>query len=367
MSDGIDKAASAFESAIGGEENAPSKMAMDEMFPHLSNKEEDLSAGGDNDSDYDGNFEKPKTKFAKNPAKVEQNDDFSFEDINLDDNEYEEIEEEDEEDNKPDDSEEGDSDEDGDIPKDLLAHEFEIVVDGEPQVVKLTEALQGYTRTKTFHQRMNKINEDRAMLQREAQVLVADRQKYITMIDSLQKQLDSLVPEEPDWDALLKTDPTKYASMQKQYRDYYTQRKVIDDTRAKVEREQQQAQEEEYKKYVNEENKKTLRLVKSWATDKKALARDFKSMTRTAKSVGFSDKEVTEVVDHRMIAILLKASRYDKMMASKNRITAVKTNPAKSGAGSKGTAPKALAGASRQLSKTGSIDDAADVFTQIIR
>ena len=50
--------------------------------------------------------------------------------------------------------------------------------------------------------------------------------------------------------------------------------------------------------------------------DKPALEKEIASMRRTAFAAGFSEQEVATVYDPRMLGILRKASKYDRMMAA---------------------------------------------------
>jgi hypothetical protein len=76
------------------------------------------------------------------------------------------------------------------------------------------------------------------------------------------------------------------------------------------------------------------------------------------------------VKDSRMVSILLKAAKYDRITGTRPKqvVPVVKNNQktAKPGVGSKRTAPKVNQRAMDRLSRTGSLEDAASVFTSII-
>ena len=85
-------------------------------------------------------------------------------------------------------------------------------------------------------------------------------------------------------------------------------------------------------------------------------------MKKTAMSAGFSEKEVDTVYDHRMLTILRKASKYDRMMASKPKPNKPVVKSLSPGNANRQAVPKEQAKASQRLRKTGSLEDAASVF-----
>ena len=104
--------------------------------------------------------------------------------------------------------------------------------------------------------------------------------------------------------------------------------------------------------------------------DKAALEKEIASMRRTAFAAGFSEQEVATVYDPRMLSILRKASKYDRMMAAAKPRAEVpgKGRTLTPGAATPlGNAPRrGLDEAQRRLASSGRLDDAADVFRRIL-
>jgi len=94
------------------------------------------------------------------------------------------------------------------------------------------------------------------------------------------------------------------------------------------------------------------------------------SMRRTAISNGFTEEELSQVYDSRMLQVLLKASKYDRMMAAKPKpvIRQPQGKPIAPGAGSakQRTAQSGVSSAMKRLNRTGRMEDAAIVFDQIL-
>lgn len=283
---------------------------------------------------------------------------------------------EDEDDENEDEREEGDEDEESDKPKkkgeeddedddELLSQEVTIMVDGEETTVTLKEAIQGYQRRETFHRRMNAVNEAEQELLRQANNVVQSRGKVNELLAEAQAILDAVLPQEPNWDDLFAKDPANARALQKQFDGVKAK---IDAARSKaktVDTEQQAVDTAELKKFVDKEFKIFASTAK-WK-DRGEMEKDLSSMRRTALAVGFTEQEAASVYDSRMLNILRKASKYDRMMANRPKLEKSSKTPVTPGAGrANRTAPKGLSSAQKQLSRTGSVEDAGRVFEQLL-
>jgi hypothetical protein len=270
----------------------------------------------------------------------------------------------DERDGEDENDEEGDDEDDSD---DLMAREFDITVDGEETKVSLGEALQGYIRQKTFDQRMNFANSAYQEVTELAGNVVQMRQDVDAKLAEAEDILKSLIPTEPNWDELFAKNPAEARALQKQYEGLQGKLKEISDKRKANAASAQQDDLTNTVNYRNREAKKFAGIAK-WDSVK-SREKDLASMTRTALSSGFSPDEVKQVMDSRMLHILLKASKYDRMMAAKPKPTNIRQQqrPANPGAGRTRTAPKGNDRAMKTLQRTGSVEAAASVFEGILK
>lgn len=362
---GLEDAALAFDVAIGNNEAPAEKSGNDDggskqrptesLFGAVGDLEIDEGSparGGGDDLPVEGE-KKPKARREPDPEDYDEED--------------EQEKERAEDENGPEDDEGDDEgqepDEDDDDPtKDYV---YEVTVDGERIEVSLREALNGYVREKTFHQRMNQLDEIRGAVAREAGQLVADRKKYTELIDDMQKHLDLIIPKEPDWDAEYARDPKAARELQKKFEQYGAIREGLEKEKAEVAKDAEAKDGERWTNYVAAENKKIMSNNPGWK-DEKVMARDQGMMADTAQRAGFSLKEVQGMTDSRMVTILLKAAKWDKLQADRPKPIRRGAKPVTPGAGRTRTAPKGGDKAMRQLSRTGSVEDAADVFNQII-
>lgn len=339
---GLEEAALAFQGEISPtKSNAASKEAPERMFGNVGELEDDQDDQEDEGLDGNG-VPDPDIEGADDSDGVEDTDD------------------------QPDDIDEDDKDEPEEGQLDLDT-EVEVTVDGKPHTVKLGEALNGYIRTQTFHTRLNQLNEARNIIRREAAAVAGQRTKYTGLIETMERELEALTPKEPDWDVLYNEDPRKARELQKQFEQIKAVRAQLSKQKTDAKTESDTEDAARIKEYADTEFSKFISAVPSIKSNQD-LAKELQSMQRTGKAAGFTDEELRTVYDSRMLLILQKASKYDRMMAAKPKADQRGAKPVAPGAGTrKGTAPKGLAKANQRLSRSGSIDDAAAVFAQVIK
>jgi len=360
--EGIDEAAAAFDAEISsqrpaspraksngdGEERAA--RPTESMFPNLGNLEvddESPAKGGGDDDPEDAIYSEDEEGFEESEDEVDDADDAG---------EGKKKEE--------------DEDEDEDAEDEDLSVKYKITVDGEEKEVSVKEALEGYIRTETFHKRLSEIGENQQIINRAAAEVVQNYEYAKQMVDLMEGQLKELVPPEPDWDELFKADPAKARNLQKYYQQVETFKETLKKQREDANTKLTEHQNAQLKVYADQESLRFNRLnQKNWGTDPKKKLKDIQSMRRTALQEGFTEEEVKQVFDSRMLMVLLKASKYDRMIAARprpvQRTVAGKT--VTPGSGNKRTGRKGLTVAMKTLARTGSIHDAAPVFDEILR
>lgn len=272
-----------------------------------------------------------------------------------------------------DDAEDDDADgESGDVAtldEATLKQKVEVTVDGEPVAVTLKEALEGYVRTDTFHRRMNQLDEAKKVIRTAAADAVHNYEFATNLAKEMEAHMEAMLPKEPNWDEEFQKDAAKARELQKYYEkarafiaDLRTKQVEIADKQAKSNQTQLAAFAEEEAMRFAQMNSK------NW-TDPKKKAKDLASMRKTGLASGFSEKELSEVYDSRMLSVLLKASKYDRMMAARPKpIEPRGPKPVPPGAGSarSRTAQRGASTAMTRLNRTGSVEDAALVFDNII-
>jgi hypothetical protein len=257
----------------------------------------------------------------------------------------------------------------GDAEPDAEGEErYEVTVDGQPKEVSLKEALDGYIRTETFNQRMSQVGIASQQVSQEAQNVARMRDNYINQTAILEQEIMTLLPKEPDWDAEYSKDPKAAYELRKQYDAIAGKLTELRRSREAAANERQQEVARNTENYAKEQFAQFV--MEEKIPDEGALKKEISSMRRTAIAAGFAEHEVASVYDKRMLKILRKASRYDRLMATRPKAVI----PGKGKTLTPGNAPrvgnsgrKSIDEAQRRLANTGRLDDAASVFERILR
>jgi transcription termination factor NusB len=373
MADGIDEAAAAFTEVIKSETSRPSPARsngktkdtgtgpQESLFSsvgELEVDEESPSKGGGDDDEETVLYGKDQGSEddSRGPRKGEKED----------------SEGDDDESDGDDADDDGDADEDEGtgIPEDQLQTKVEVTVDGEPVEVTLKEALEGYVRTETWHRRMNQLDEAKKIVRRAATDAVHNFEYSVNLAKEMEEYMNTMIPQEPDWDKEFAADPAKARDLQRYHEKAKAFRAELRAKQAEIVKKQQDSNAAQLATFVEEESAKFDNMNRKHWSDPKKKAKDLQSMRRTGLASGFTEEELSQVYDSRMLQVLLKASKYDRMMAAKPKpFVRPQGKPIPPGAGSakQRTAQKGVTSAMKRLNRTGSIDDAAVVFDQLIQ
>ena len=98
---------------------------------------------------------------------------------------------------------------------------YEITVDGQKYEISLNEALNGYIRQATFHQRMSQVTQAQHELEAERTQLQQGWAWWSKERADLEEDQKNLIPAEPNWDQLFAENPQHAHGMQKIYQALY--------------------------------------------------------------------------------------------------------------------------------------------------
>jgi hypothetical protein len=250
-----------------------------------------------------------------------------------------------------------------------LNRKVEVTVDGAPVEVTLKEALEGYVRTATFHQRMNQLDEAKKIVRRAAADAVQNFEYSRNIASEMEAHMETMIPKEPNWDEEFQKDPAKARELQRYYEKANTFRSDLRAKMTETMKKQQELNQGQLQAFAEEETQKFEQANRKHWSDPKKKSKDLHSMRRTGLTAGFTEEELSQVYDSRMLQVLLKASKYDRMMAAKPKpFVRAQAKPIPPGAGSakQRTAQKGATSAMKRLNRTGSMEDAAVVFDQIV-
>jgi len=284
-----------------------------------------------------------------------------------DDSEDGDDDDDDEDDDDDDDSDEGDDEDDDDDSEGAEDNDadqtYTVKVDGKEVEVTLDEALAGWMRQSAFTKKTMAVAAERKQLAADAVGLRSERQEYANQLQVLEETIQALTPAEPDWDALRKEDPAKFADTFAAYQLRQKQIKAVQDERERVKGEQSEALKVAQDVDTADEREKLMLAFPEWKdADKKSVAQA--ALAQYAQSeYGFTEDDLAQVKDHRALIMLHKSMLWDNAQkkGSKARKKAKKVPTLKPGSSSKGKKSSKTKGADarKRLRKSGSVDDAA--------
>jgi len=248
---------------------------------------------------------------------------------------------------------------------------YRVKVSGEEVEVSLDELLNGYSRTADYQKKTQSLAEQRKSV--EAERIKIDeaaktRETYaqrLQVIEQLLQQQD----QGQDLASLKSEDPIAYAVAMAEKMERDKQLQAVQMEKQRVQQEQQSHQQALLQKHIQAEQQKLVEAIPEFKDEVKAevVRRDIRNY---AKSIGFSDQELSQVYDSRAVQTLYKAMQYEKLMANKGAATkkvatAPKTfRPGTSNPQSSET--EAMKKERATLQKTGNKRDAARIFERFL-
>lgn len=296
--------------------------------------------------------EKPEAKPAAKPEDVEDDDTpDETPDEPADPNEVED------EDEKPDET--------------PVARKHKVKVDGQELEVDEEELKKGYSRTQDYTRKTQAVADERKKFEAEEVAPVrAERQQYAERLNSLSEAIRSLVPdEEPDWEKVRATvSPAEYAEI---HASFQAQKGRLDRIRAEQKR-VQDLQIADARKQLDarlaDEESKLRQVMPEWADPEEGKA--FKGkLVAHAKSLGFTEADLSGVIDHRLIVLLNQSRELAELKARKPKVDE-KIDKAmdaiKPSGPSKAKKATDVEKAQRRLAKSGSVEDGAALISKLI-
>lgn len=245
---------------------------------------------------------------------------------------------------------------------------FTVKVDGKDVSVTLEELQKGYSRTQDYTRKTQQIAEVRKQVEAETQAVRAERAQYAQLLSALQAQLQATEPQ-VDLDRLYNEDPIEWVRQKEILRERQEKAYAIQAEQQRLAQLSQQEQQQAMEQQLIAQKDALLAALPEWKDPKKAKA-EKALVVETAKSVGFTEDDLKQVYDHRLVLLLRKAGLYDQMMSKRQGIKPVVSNgprPAKPGAAGRVSTTTESTRAKQRLAKTGRIDDAASAIELLLR
>lgn len=282
----------------------------------------------------------------------------------------EESEEEEEADEAEEESEEPDVEEGEEL--------YKVKVDGSEQEVTLDELLSGYSRQSDYTKKTQQIAQERQQMgqlqqqwQQEMIAAQTERQQYIDALGQVVNQSMTGLEEYAniDWETLKEDDPIAYVTRRDEFREAQGNVRAMQEQQAYAMQQQEAEMQNAIQYRTREEMGMLVQKVPEWK-DKETRQELTKNLREYATGQGFSPEEISSLIDHRSLIVLMKAQKYDAMQNSDVKSKKLKNKPSVIRAGterSKKSGDKVKRTAQmKRLKQSGKVKDASALFEDFV-
>ena len=249
------------------------------------------------------------------------------------------------------------------------AQTFKVKANGEEQDVTLNELVEGYQKGSDYTKKSQHLAEQRKAVEEHAYAIQEAqnlRDEYHARLGQVQEVLQNNAEEYVDLDVLKENDPIAYAVAVAERTENNKKLQAVQQEQVRLSEESKAYHSQQQAQFVQAQAKLLSEKMKDFSNPKKA--EQLKGEIRNfGKSVGFSDQELGQVLDHRHVMVLHKAAQWDKLQKAKAGVTKKVANaPKMSKKGNKVANVDAYTKQKKRLKASGDINDATELFKNFI-
>ena len=311
----------------------------------------------------------------------EETQDVEASDEAIEDSETEEVEEEEESEVADDDESEESEEEEVEDEDETESTVYTVKVNGQDVEVSEDELIKGYSRQQDYTQKTQQLAEYKRQLdgaaQQYQQELANTQQVRAQYVDALATAIEGNYTHlqqfaNIDWERLKTEDREEYLTKRDDYRQA---QEGIEQLKAQAGHAQQQQQQEmqvQHQQMLQEEHAKMVSILPEWSdpNTQRAIA---KTVSEFALSKGYTQEELSQLVDHRSILVLMQAKAYEDMTRKQHEIRAKKVKNKPNVVKTKAKREKAEVSQGKRkaklkrLQKTGHVDDAVTLLEDLLK
>ena len=248
---------------------------------------------------------------------------------------------------------------------------YAVKIDGDEYEVSLDELQSGYQRQKDYTKKTQVLADQRKATEAQSVELTKQHEDFLKNAQIVDEMLNRDLKkfEKVDWEGLKESDPVAYVQKQIEVQEVRQQKADLTAQAQAVYEHNQRTQADDRAKHMELQRKEALNLFPEWKSAEKANANQTEIITY-ARSMGYTDMELANLVNAKDLLILDKARRYDTLQSTKQGITKKKKPVIRKMVKSKGVAPKGTNVKKKSqvlqgnLRKSGSLQDAAALLYQ---
>jgi len=246
---------------------------------------------------------------------------------------------------------------------------YKVKASGEEVEVELDELIKGYQQGTDYTKKSQALAEQRKAFEAERghlEYVKQERQAYAQKLQALDSFL-SQQSQGVNLDVLRETDPIGYAVAVAEQSQREKQIAVVRNEQQRIAQQQQAEHQASLQSHLRTESEKLVSLIPELATPQGDAVR--KQIRDYAKSVGWTDQELSSVYDSRAVQTLYKAMKYEQLQKSKpevNKKLLAAPKMMRSGTSVPVTKSSQDKQAMQRLRETGKVSDAARAFERFL-
>ena len=258
---------------------------------------------------------------------------------------------------------------------------YTVKVNGQDVEVSEDELIKGYSRQQDYTQKTQQLAEYKRQMdvaaQQMQQEIAQTQQMRSQYVDALSTAIDTNYAHlqqyaNVDWETLKNQDREEYLTKRDEYRQA---QEGIQELQVKAQQAQQQQQQEmqvQHQQMLQEEHSKMVSILPEWGdpNTQRAIA---KTISEFALTKGYTQEELSQLVDHRSILVLMQAKAYEDMTRKQHEVRAKKVKNKPKVVKTKAKREKAEVSQGKRkaklkrLQKTGHVDDAATLLEDLLK
>lgn len=195
---------------------------------------------------------------------------------------------------------------------------FTVKVDGEEQQVTLDDLKRSYSGQAYIQKGMEEASRQKKEVEGIYMALQDERQKLANFLQQMQTEGVPQMPEKPSKE-LLNSDPIAYFEQMEAYREGFDQYQQFQQQQESFARQQSEAQARAQQAYLAEQAQRLAQVVPEFADPEKAKAIKADLVQTAVDAYGYSEAELSQVMDARAVQVLVDAMKYRKLQQGKSK------------------------------------------------
>jgi hypothetical protein len=244
---------------------------------------------------------------------------------------------------------------------------YTVKINGKEEQVTLQEALAGYQRQQDYTRAKQEFAAEKRQFSTELDAARQEREVYSQLLPALIQRMQSSLPTAPD-PALIDVNPSAYLRQKEAYEQAVGDLQAAAAEQARLSEQNTVEQQRKLQAYVAENAQKLPDLIPEWK-DKNAYERDRPKVRDYLRGRGFSDEEINQAYDARLVAIAADGMRWRELQKGKLKPMApppekaLRPNPPSSAPTKVNRDAQA---ARNRLAKSGRVEDAAAAIRALL-